>query len=149
MRDSCGTSPKNLPLYLAEQWYRSLFIEKEGSDIFKVLLSDMVNFKLIKERELEESITVDIQSQSPNEGIRKKQATIDSILNEIKENASYIVDIFGQKNEKIKSEIMKDNISNTYASEVLGKNANECNTKQEIKAFQMFSNIYKIINLQK
>ena len=69
MPDSCESSPKNLPLYWAEQWYRSLFIEKEGLD-------------------------------------------------------------------------------NTYASEVLGKNANEC-TKQEIKTFQMFSNINKIINLQK
>ena len=69
------------------------FIDKEGSDIFKVLLSDRVNFKLIKEQEIQKSVTVDIQSQKSNESIRKKQATLDSILNEIKENASFIIDI--------------------------------------------------------
>ena len=51
MIDMKGSNTNNLPLHLGEQWYRSLFINKSGTEIFKTVLIDMITFKKKQERQ--------------------------------------------------------------------------------------------------
>ena len=122
-----GSNTNNLPLHLGEQWYRSLFINKSGTEIFKTVLIDMITFKKQQER----------QNMLKNH-----------ILENLKNNHQLIVESLKCKDKlQLSKDIAVPNASNLYASETLKKDAATIKSIKEKKLFQLISRVHQIINM--